>query len=1077
MEWLIPAVIATLISSVVLFVVYTYLYKQEHDYFLATWAVSWGFYSCRFVFLLFSLVIARHQAFVVSNQLCALWSAYFLLKGSFQFSKRDTPRWWLVVSIAGSIWILGANFASVPFMWLTLPIFSFLALVSIWTGKIFLRFGISHGLSAKVVGFSFIIWGLHKLDFPFLQPVVWFAPWGYLLGAILAMITSIGIILVYFQKTRNDLVQSEDRYRQSFEANQAIKLILDPDDGSIIDANQAACDFYGYSRTEMTTKKILDFNALPPEEVKAKMAAVKEGNPARFLFPHRLASGVIRDVEVFSGPIQFQGRILLNSIVFDVTDRKRAEEKLRSQTEELQMILDTMPATIWFKDTDNNFLRVNKATCEIMGMTASQIEGRHAREVFPEWLAEKYYQDDLEVINSGVPKMGIKEQLANAAGELRWVNTDKIPWYDSQGKLAGVLAFAVDITDQIQATKALQESEEKFRSLFNNAEVGMFRTRVDGSEILDFNEKYLEIFGYSRDEMLKLPASIYWADPHEREEMIARLKADGSVKNFECGMLNRQGEVRRCLTSLRLFSDQGILEGSIIDITDRKKAEAELRASEERNRRILHSAMDGFWRVDAQRRIIEVNETYCRMSGYSQEEILTMCVEDFEAGDTPEGIAGRAVRIMKTGSDRFVSKHRRKDGSLFDIEVRIWYETGKDSGEFAVFLRDISEQRRIEAKLRQAQKMEAIGTLAGGIAHDFNNILTPIIGFSEVLKEDIPDNSPEQEYISEIHQASLRARDLVNQILMFSRQNEQELRPIKVQPVIKESLKLIRSSIPKTIDIQTAIDPDCGMVVADPTQIHQIIMNLATNAYHAMWGSGGVLKVILKQIAIESRVMGLSGLNPGNYAMIKVIDTGVGIKKEIMSKIFDPYFSTKEKSKGTGLGLSVVQGIVKNFKGDIHVYSEPGRGTEVIIYLPVIKKTLKPETTDTLSPVPTGSERILLIDDELSIVRMEHRLLERLGYKVTSLTSGVAALESFRTNPRDFDLILTDMTMPEITGLKLVREMRLIRDDIPAIICTGFSDQINETTFKEAGIQGYIAKPVMRRQIAQIIRDVLDNPR
>jgi PAS domain S-box-containing protein len=384
------------------------------------------------------------------------------------------------------------------------------------------------------------------------------------------------------------------------------------------------------------------------------------------------------------------------------------------------------------------------------------------------------------------------------------------------------------------------------------------------------------------------------------------------------------------------------------------------------------------------------------------------------------------------------------------------------------------EKEKLQNQLSQAHKMEAIGTLTGGIAHDFNNILSPILGFTEMLQEDLPKNSPEQANLSQIIKAGFRAKDLVRQILTFSRQNDHELIPIKIQSILKEALKLLRSSIPKTIDIQTEIDPYCGVVLIDPTQLHQIIMNLATNAYHAMQDSGGKLTVILKQIKIELKSVMFSDLIPGKYALLKVIDTGIGIKKDMIDKIFDPYFTTKKKDKGTGLGLSIVQGIIKSCHGHIHIYSEYGQGTEIHVYLPIMKESSGKRKIDQLSSIKGGTEKILIVDDEESIVKMEKKMLERLGYRVTATNDSRKALEIFKANPEKFDLVITDMTMPYMTGIQLANEIKNTRIDTPIIICSGFSDQVNQDTYEEIGIQGYITKPVIKREMAQMIKEVFD---
>lgn len=384
------------------------------------------------------------------------------------------------------------------------------------------------------------------------------------------------------------------------------------------------------------------------------------------------------------------------------------------------------------------------------------------------------------------------------------------------------------------------------------------------------------------------------------------------------------------------------------------------------------------------------------------------------------------------------------------------------------------EKKLLDAQLQQSKKMEAIGTLAGGIAHDFNNILCPIIGYSEILKDDVPDDSHLQKYINRIFDSAMRAKDLAEQILTFSRQEGQDTKPLKLQPIIKEALKLLRSSIPSTIDIHKDIDPDCGVVTANLTKIHQIVMNLATNAYHAMEETGGSLKVHLKQVRLGADQSVSPDLMPGEYALLKVSDTGVGIEKDIMDKIFDPYFTTKDTQKGTGLGLSIVQGIVKGYNGGIRIFSQPGKGTEIQVYLPIIDREINDNNTTRSESVQGGSERILLVDDEVDIVKMEKEVLERLGYRVATCTTGVEALEVFKKNPDSFDLIMTDMSMPGMTGDQLAMEIKNSHPKMPVIICTGFNDRINEEKCRAMGIQGYVRKPMIRRKMAKIIRSILD---
>jgi signal transduction histidine kinase len=382
---------------------------------------------------------------------------------------------------------------------------------------------------------------------------------------------------------------------------------------------------------------------------------------------------------------------------------------------------------------------------------------------------------------------------------------------------------------------------------------------------------------------------------------------------------------------------------------------------------------------------------------------------------------------------------------------------------------------KYERQLQQVLKIQAIGTLAGGIAHDFNNILFPIVGYTELTMDEVPEDSVAHNNLEEILKAANRAKDLVQQILTFSRQSGQERKPVKVQSVIEEALKLLRASIPASIEIKSSIDENCHPVMGDATQIHQVLMNLCTNAYQAMQDKGGTLEISLSEVYVGyEETIEKIGMQPGKHLQLLVIDEGCGMDAAVLDRIFEPYYTTKEQGKGTGLGLSVIHGIVKNHRGDITVSSTPGKGTTFKVYLPVIEDTDDIAEFEPTNGAARGTERILLIDDEEQIVSMEQQMLENLGYEVTARTDSNDALKEFSEKPQNFDLVITDMTMPHMTGDELAKKLLDIKPDIPVILCTGFNEDITEEKALAMGIQKFVMKPVIKNDLATTIRTVLD---
>ena len=422
--------------------------------------------------------------------------------------------------------------------------------------------------------------------------------------------------------------------------------------------------------------------------------------------------------------------------------------------------------------------------------------------------------------------------------------------------------------------------------------------------------------------------------------------------------------------------------------------------------------------------------------------------------------------------------HHQNIKKIFDAtSCPILGEDGKPTG-FVHIAKDITEKSTLQEQLRQAQKMEAVGTLAGGIAHDFNNILTPILGFTELAQEKIGPAHPLAADLDQVLQAGRRAKELVKQILSFSRQTTQERKPLQLHLVIKEALKLLRASLPSSIEIRQHIETQNDTVLADPTQVHQILMNLCTNAHHAMKGSSaGVLGIDLNRIILDASDAKTTvlGLTPGPYMKLTVSDTGCGMDHATTEKIFEPYFTTKPKGEGTGLGLSVVHGIMQSYGGHVSVYSEPGKGTSFHLYFPAVEAKTTLGQGVLAQPLPRGnSERILLVDDEPAIVEMYERLLNAMGYRVSGFTNCEEAMKAIRTRLDDFDLIITDMTMPKLNGIDLAREVMTLRPGMPVILCTGFSELISEESANQYGIRKYLTKPVPTRELAVAVKNALN---
>ena len=514
------------------------------------------------------------------------------------------------------------------------------------------------------------------------------------------------------------------------------------------------------------------------------------------------------------------------------------------------------------------------------------------------------------------------------------------------------------------------------------------------------------------------------------------------------------------------------------EIAERRQVADALRESEEKYRLLVETANEAIF-IAQDGGIKFPNPKALEITGYSENEILAMPFVDLVHPDDREMVVRRHRERLKGEAPPSDYSFRiiNKAGAELWVQINAAPTTWEGRPATINLIRDITEQRRLEERLRQSQKIESIGTLAGGIAHEFNNILSIILGNTELALDVVSARSPAAGHLQEIRTASMRAKEVVHRILSFARIAPAERKPVRVGAAAKESLKLLRVTIPTTIDIRSHIACDGETILADRTEIHQVFMNLCTNAAHAMGGTPGILRVTLEPVHLDrSAAMRYDGLNPGRHVRLSVTDTGRGIDPAVRGRIFDPYFTTKEIGQGLGMGLAIVYGIVKKNDGAIRIESTPGHGTTVEVLFPLMEVRIAAGAPEP-GVLPMGTERILVVDDEAPLAKMITRMLEKLGYTVVSTTSSAEACRLFQIQPDRFDLVITDMAMPDMAGDQLARKVFSIRPDMPIILCTGYSDRIDEESAAALGVAAYCMKPVAAETLAQTVRKVLDGAR
>ncbi len=757
--------------------------------------------------------------------------------------------------------------------------------------------------------------------------------------------------------------------------------------------------------------------------------------------------------------------------------RNRAEEMLKKSEEKHRSILETAVDGFLINDSHGNIIEINNAYCQMSGYSKAELLTMQIHDL--------EVDEDCQQIETHIQKTvyqgGDRFESNHRRKDGSIFNVDvSVQFYPDDGEQ--FVSFIRDITERKGIEALLRVERDLIKRIAETSPSGITRVDADGW-IVYANKRAEELLGLKAsnlsnrtydDPVWKI--TDFKGNPFPENELpFTVVKQSGQpVYGIHHAIEWPDGKmVLLSINAAPLFNAAGSFDGIVAtleNITEKYHAEQKYQL-------LFHEMIDGF----------ALHEIICDVQGAPKDYRFLDVNPAFEqlTGLRAKNIVGRTVLEVLPNTERYwIENYGRVaiDGNAIHFEN---YSNELDRhfqvkafrpapGQFACIFVDVTEIKALENRLRQAQKMEAIGNLAGGIAHDFNNILFPIVGMSELMMEDLSPDSVEYENAREIYKAGTRAKELVNQILSFSRQAEHEMMPVRFQKVLNEVLKLCRSTIPANIEMIQEIQQDCGSIWANATQLHQIGMNLITNAYHAIQDRNGKIVINLKEIVIETDDKDIVSIGPGDYALLSVTDNGTGIPDEIKSKIFDPYFTTKEKGKGTGLGLAVVYGIVKESGGDITVYSEVGFGTTFNVYLPLMEKSAPPKSGDLKPNIQTGDEHILLVDDEPSIVRLVQLMLERLGYTVTARESSVEALETFKENPNQFNMVLSDMSMPIMTGDQLTNELKKIRSDIPVVICTGFSERINQEQAVAAGINGFLMKPVTKSEMAKTVREVLD---
>jgi two-component system cell cycle sensor histidine kinase/response regulator CckA len=890
------------------------------------------------------------------------------------------------------------------------------------------------------------------------------------------------------KKAEEALRNSEKRYYEILEVNPLAVFLAR--DGRYIYCNPAGAAMMGFDNPEDMRNLPLETN-IPPDllgEIKERARRISEGetNPPIHM-PLIRPDGTEIISESISKPIMLPDGPAILIIGKDITEQSKAENALKESEERYRIVADyTFDWEYWLAP-DGSLPYVSPSCERITGYRREEFQND------PELLTQIIHPADraiflnhlVEIEHDQEKCAGLSFRITSRDGRERWIEHVCRPVIFDSGIFGGRRVSCRDITDRTKAEEALKMQSMVLDQIEDRV------TITDLNGIITYvNESDVKAVGYSREELIGSSTEKYGEDPSrgatQREilqETLLNGHWRGEVVNYAA---DGHEIIMDCRTQV-VYDTQGkavALSGVATDITERKQAEKAIRESEEKYRATFESMPDivTITRV-ADGQYSYVNEAFVEITGYSKEEVIGRTPRDINLYADFEDRNKMMSELRETGRLlNFEVKFRKKDGSYFDSLFSAKPLRIDDQDCLVALTKDITEQKKLveakkllESQLQQAQKMEAVGTLAGGIAHDFNNLLQAINGYTQLLLMDKSEQDTDVPSLNAIHHAGSRASELVRQLLLFSRKADSTKRPTELAHEVEQAKKILERTIPKMVDIQITCGTRLWKINADPVQIEQMLLNLGTNAADAMPGGGKLLLKIENAILDDEYTIRHLGAEAGRYVLLTVSDTGHGMDRKTIDKIFDPFFTTKEFGKGTGLGLASVYGIVKNHDGFITCDSEVGHGTTFRIYFPALEHR-EPEDASTVAakPMPRGTETILLVDDEEAIRGLARQALLRFGYTVLTATTGEEALEIFSAKPDEIDLIVMDLGMPGMGGLKCLQTLLQIDPSVKVVIASGYSVNEQVKSAMGAGARGYVGKPYQLADLLNTVRVVLD---